>query len=197
MQREIPADIVLTVAYVGSRGHHLGRVTEVNTFQPQMADGERFFVPGPRVNPNWVGVNVIDTNGSSWYDSLQVNLEKRFRRGYQFQASYTYGDCEDDAPPLLRDVESGPSIVMDALDPDRDRGRCNSDIRHNFTLHYLLNLPFGKNATGTKKKWLAGWQLGGITSLRSGPPFTVENGFDRARTGKIGPFLTDRPNLVP
>jgi hypothetical protein len=197
VQRELPADLVLTVAYVGSRGHHLGRVTEINTFRPREVNGEPFFVPGPRVNPSWVGLNVIDTNGRSWYDSFQLNLEKRFSRGYQFQASYSYGDCEDDSPPLLRDVESAPSIVMDVDNPDRDRGRCNSDIEHNFTLHYTWELPFGRKASGLKKKWLAGWQLSGVTSLRSGSPFTVENGFDRARTGKIGPFLTDRPDLVP
>jgi hypothetical protein len=197
VQRELPADLVLTVAYVGSRGHHLGRVTEINTFQPREVNGEPFFVPGPRVNPSWVGLNVIDTNGSSWYDSFQLSLEKRFSRGYQFQASYSYGDCEDDSPPLLRDVESAPSIVMDANNPARDRGRCNSDIEHNFTLHYTWDLPFGRKASGLKRKWLAGWQLSGVTSLRSGSPFTVENGFDRARTGKIGPFLTDRPDLAP
>jgi hypothetical protein len=197
VQRELPVDLVLTVAYVGSRGHHLGRVTEINTFQPREVNGQPFFVPGPRVNPSWVGLNVIDTNGSSWYDSFQLKLEKRFSRGYQFQASYSYGDCEDDSPPLLRDVESAPSIVMDANNPDRDRGPCNSDIEHNFILHYTWDLPFGRKANGLKKKWLAGWQLSGVTSLRSGSPFTVENGFDRARTGKIGPFLTDRPDLAP
>ncbi|MEM7354995.1 MAG: TonB-dependent receptor [Acidobacteriota bacterium] len=197
VQRELPANMVLTVAYVGSRGRHLGRVTEINTFRPRDVGGEPFFVPGPRVNPNWVGLNVIDTNGSSWYDSLQVSLAKSFSDGYSFQASYTYGDCEDNAPPLLRDVDSAPSIVMDANNPDRDRGRCNSDIEHNFTLHYTWQLPFGRNATGAKKRWLDGWQISGVTSIRSGSPFTVENAFDRARTGKLGPFLTDRPDVNP
>ena len=197
VQRELNAHMVLTVGYVGSRGKHLGRVTEINTFRPQIVNGEPFFVPGPRVNPNWVGLNVIDTNGSSWYDSLQVNLEKSFSNGYSFQAAYTYGDCEDNAPPLLRDVDSAPSIVMDANDPDRDRGRCNSDIEHNFTLHYTWQLPFGRGATGGKKKWLDGWQISGVTTIRSGSPFTVENAFDRARTGKLGPFLTDRPDVNP
>ena len=80
------------------------------SLNPRQVNGENFFVPGPRVNPNWVGINLIDTNGKSWYDSLQVVLSKRFSRGYQFQVSYTYGDCVDNAPPLLRDVESAPNI---------------------------------------------------------------------------------------
>ncbi len=197
VQQELPANMVLTVGYVGSRGKHLGRVTEINTFRPQDIGGEPFFVPGPRVNPNWVGLNVIDTNGSSWYDSLQVSLEKRYSNGYQFQASYTYSDCEDNAPPLLRDVDSAPSIVMDATNPDRDLGPCNSDIEHNFTFHYTWDLPLGKNASGAKRALLAGWQLSGVITARSGAPFTVENAFDRARTGKIGPFLTDRPDVAP
>lgn len=195
-QHELTKNLVLTVGYVGTRGKHLGRVTEINTFRPQEVDGEPFFVPGPRVNPNWVGLNVIDTNGSSWYDSFQVNLEKRYANGYQLQASYTYGDCKDNAPPMLRDVDTAPSIVMDAANPDRDLGPCNSDLEHNFVLHYTWDLPIGKNASGAMKRFLDGWQISGVISLRSGTPFTVENAFDRARTGKIGPFLTDRPDAV-
>jgi len=196
LQHEIIPNGVITIGYVGSRGTNLGRVTEINTFRFKEVNGEKFFTPGPRVNPNWVGINLIDTNGSSWYDSLQLGFNKRFSQGYQFQASYTYGVCKDNAPPLLRDVESSSNIVMDALDPDRDKGSCNSDIRHNLVFNYSWNLPFGRGSDGAKKALLDGWQVTGITVLQSGTPFTVENGFDRARTGKLGPFLTDRPNLA-
>jgi hypothetical protein len=197
VQHEIVPDVVLMVGYVGSRGENLGRATEINTFRPRQVNGENFFVPGPRVNPNWVGINLIDTNGKSWYDSIQAVLSKRFSRGYQFQVSYTLGDCVDNSPPLLRDVESAPNIVMDATDPERDKGPCNWDIRHNLIFNYTWSLPLGKGSTGAKKALLDGWQISGITLIRSGQPFTVENAFDRARTGKIGPFLTDRPNLAP
>ncbi|GMR22372.1 MAG: TonB-dependent receptor [Acidobacteriota bacterium] len=196
LQHEIIPSGVLTVGYVGSRGKFLGRVTEINTFRFTEVNGEKFFTPGPRVNPNWVGINLIDTQGSSTYDSLQIGFNKRFSQGYQFQASYTYGVCEDNAPPLLRDVESSSNIVMDALDLDSDRGPCNSDIRHNLVFNYSWHLPFGKDSDGVAKALLDGWQVTGITLLQSGTPFTVENGFDRARTGKLGPFLTDRPNVA-
>ncbi|MFQ5777087.1 MAG: carboxypeptidase regulatory-like domain-containing protein [Terriglobia bacterium] len=197
LQHEILPDTVVTVGYVGSRGIHLGRATEINTFRFQLVNGEKFFTPGPRINPNWVGLNVIDTGGNSYYNSLQLGLNKRFSQGLQFQVSYTYSHSIDDSPPLLRDVESSASIVMDALDRRKDRGNSNFDIRHNLTFNYTYDLPLGRTATGTQRKLLNGWQVSGITTIKDGTPFTVENGFDRARTGKLGPFNTDRPNLAP
>ncbi|MFQ5740935.1 MAG: carboxypeptidase regulatory-like domain-containing protein [Acidobacteriota bacterium] len=206
IQREVVADMVFTIGYVGSRGYHLGRATEINTFQSQTINGQTAFPvpppptfgpPPPRVNPNWVGLNVIDTNGNSHYNSLQLGLNKRFSQGFQFQVSYTWSHSIDDSPPLLRDIENSGSIVMDALNRKRDRSDSDFDVRQNLTFNYTFDLPVGRNAVGAQRKLLHGWQLSGITTIKDGSPFTVENSFDRASTGKIGPFLTDRPNVAP
>ena len=205
IQHQVLPDLVVTLGYVGSRGIHLGRATEINTFPSRVVNGQKIFpVPPPppapspvRLNPNFASINLIDTGGNSHYNSLQLGVNKRFNRGLQFQVSYTWSRSIDDAPPLLRDVESSGSIVMDATDRKRDQGLSNFDIRHNLTFNYTYDLPFGAGARGAMGKLLAGWELSGITSITSGTPFTLENGFDRASTGKIGPFLTDRPNLRP
>lgn len=205
-QHEILPDTVVTVGYVGSRGTNLGRATELNTFTPSIINGQKMFpvphapgvAPSPsRINPNWAAVNLIDTGGNSYYNSLVLGLNKRFSHGLQFQASYTYGHSIDDAPPMLRDVESSANIVMDGFDRLRDRGNSNFDIRQNLTINYTYELPLGRNLQGAGAKFLQGWQVGGIISTKTGIPFTVETGFDRASAGKIGPFLTDRPNLAP
>ncbi len=40
--------------------------------------------------------------GNSWYHGLQVNVNKRFSRGFQIQAAYTYAHAIDDfSDPLV------------------------------------------------------------------------------------------------
>ncbi len=205
-QYELLPDTVITVGYIGSRGTNLGRATELNTFAPTTINGQIAFpvphnpslgLPSPaRVNPRWVSINHIDTGGNSYYNSLQVGLNKRYSNNFQFQLSYTYSHSIDDAPPLLRDVESSASIVMDVTDRIRDRGNSNFDIRQNLTFNYTYTIPYGGDKSGFKGNFLSGWEIAGITTIKDGTPFTVENGFDRASSGKIGPFLTDRPNLA-
>lgn len=208
IQHEILPDTVITVGYVGSRGTNLGRPTELNTFAPTTINGQIAFPvphspvcacvpPPPRVNPAWVSINQIDTGGNSYYNSLQISVNKRFSGNFQFQLSYTYSHSIDDAPPLLRDVESSASIVMDATDRQRDRGNSNFDIRQNLTFNYIYSIPYNGDTQSAKGKFLSGWEISSITTIKDGTPFTVENGFDRASSGKIGPFLTDRPNLAP
>ena len=76
------------------------------------------------------------------------------------------------------------------------------DIRHNAIINYVVELPFGpgrrwaSNASELPGVLIGGWELSGITTFASGPPFSVNIGFDRARqwtrTGGGG----QRPDLA-
>jgi len=89
------------------------------------------------------------------------------------------------------------SSARDLSDGDgersRDRGLSNFDLRQNWTSNFVFSLPFEPG-----NKLLSGWQISGIVTVTSGAPFTIENTFDRARTGiQSGVALADRPNLRP
>ncbi len=58
-------------------------------------------------------------------------------------------------------------------------------------------LPFGKNLQGAPRQILNGWEIGGIASLASGVPFSVENASGVSRNLAVGAGFADRPNLVP
>ncbi len=198
MEREVFSGAVASVAYVGNRGVHLAAPTEIN-FKARtiLDDGTAFFPPGPpiRVNPNYTAINLRDFGSDSHYHGLQVRFRKRYSRGFQVQASYTYSKTIDNSPPILRDLENSPTILFDWFQRNLDRSLSGFDVRNNFVLNFGYELPFGGSSSGAAQSLLEGWQVNGIVSLADGNPFTVQNSFDRTGTAAIGPFRHDRPDL--
>ena len=70
-----------------------------------------------------------------------------------------------------------------------DRGLSDYDRTHRLTLAYLWVIPGPRS--GWMRYALGGWCVGGITTVQSGTPFTVGNGYDRNGDG----LLQDRPDI--
>ena len=114
IDRQLPGNMSLTVAYAGSRGIHLIQTSEGNPTIPQgvISNGACVARPAgqgpsyslsdcwlgndPRINRAWGSDQLTDSGGDSWYNALQVLLNRRLTKGLQAQASYTYGRVIDD-----------------------------------------------------------------------------------------------------
>jgi TonB-dependent receptor-like protein len=199
LQRELTPNTLVTVGYVGSHGNHLTRSGEANPnpFSPTTG----FNPSGPRLNPNFGSILWIVTDAQSSYNSLQLGVEHRYSKGLFFQASYTFANSIDDASgPFLSDFLSEVGPVQNLFDRKGNRGFSAFDVRHNFVLNSLYELPFGPGKTfgagltGAAAHLAEGWQIGGILSLNSGFPFTVRQADNRSGNGAI--FFADRPNLL-
>jgi hypothetical protein len=115
------------------------------------------------------GIFAEDTVAKSNYNSLQALFEKRFSRGLQFQASYTWSKTLDNA-----------SSFEDALNPfnfNATYGLSKYDSRHRFVFNFVWDLPVPKYA-GFKGKLLDGWEVSGIESLQSGFPIRIQSQAD-------------------
>ncbi len=105
-------------------------------------------------------------DASDNYNALQAAIEKRFSKGYQFLAHYTWSKA------LTYDSD------YYAIDPRLNYGLSNSDRKHVFVLTSVIDLPFGKgktflgNASGFADRIIAGWSLASTTSWESGLPFS-------------------------
>jgi len=66
------------------------------------------------------------------------------------------------------------------------------DVPHNFVVSYIYALPAVSRYGFIGKQVLSGWQINGITTLRSGQPFNVTSGVDTNFDGTNN----DRPNVV-
>ena len=115
-------------------------------------------------NPDLLGGAFVSTNiGSTKYDSLQVELRRRYAQGLQFQTSYVYGK------QYVSDWETfrRPQFYL------RDAGT-PGDVTHQFKANVVYDLPFGQgrrfgsNANALLDRIIAGWQLGLSTRIQSG-----------------------------
>ena len=181
VDRQLPFDMGLTLAYGGSRGINLMQVKEGNPTVRQVLPDGRLFWAGtePRTNPNWDGITWITAGGNSWYNSLQVGLTKRMSKGLQLQSSYTWAKLIDETQGQLPADQTGTPV--DSTHRNLDRGPSEFDVAHNWRFNTIYRLPGLASSNSVFGKLLSGWWMSGILSLRTGFSFSPTLNSDRAR----------------
>jgi hypothetical protein len=112
--------------------------------------------------PQFTGVSYYSTDGLSWYDALNLKVEKRFAHGYTFQVSYTWSKFME-ATSLLNAGDAAPAKVIS-----------DQDYPHHFGVGVVWELPFGHgrkflpNLHRISDAILGGWELSGIYTGQSG-----------------------------
>ena len=198
IERLLPWQATLTVAYAGSRGSNIVRSGDLNAPIPAvLADGTRVFAPGsPRRNPAFGAISYRSPDGHSSYDALQLKFGRRLHDRLQFQASYTLGRTIDDTQGTVP-TESDGSVTQ-WMDPDlkgTDRGPADFDRRHNLTANFIWRIASLTGAPAVLRRPFGDWTVSGILALRSGNPFTVGIEGDYSRT--LARVSVHRPNLRP
>jgi hypothetical protein len=130
--------------------------------------GFTLHIPSGRANCNFSNDNSINTNAQSWYDGLQVSVQKRLSHGLLFQSSYTYSknldtpqgrifiDGEVPTPEAPKNFDKGPSVFNAA---------------NNWRFSLLYAFPT-RNSDGLVSKLVNGWSMQHIVSAQSGFAFT-------------------------
>lgn len=145
-------------------------------------------------NPSTGVVDLFGNFAKYRYDSLQVELRRRFSQGLYFQANYT----------LSKNITNGQGNTqaqfepnLDNNNPDLEYQRADTDQTHTFNFNGVYQLPFGKgraflNQGGIVDKVFGGFELSGIVQLGSGAPITFTDArgtLNRgARSGRQTPF---------
>ncbi|MGD1092833.1 MAG: TonB-dependent receptor [Bryobacteraceae bacterium] len=199
LQRALPSNMTLTVAYAGSKGIDLLRTLEANPILPETVNGQEYWPgTGTRVNPAWGFIGLNTSQGNSRYDSAEIELSKQLSSGLQFQLSYTrsraYGDTESQ---LGSDNTAVSPYNSNPLNYAQDRSVLTFNTPNNFRLNTIYYLPNVK-AKGFVGAIARGWWVSSLLTLQTGLPFTVVLNTNRSRSGIAGGAGgIDRPNLVP
>jgi hypothetical protein len=168
VQQALPAQFSLQLAYVGNRGVHIGVAQNIN-LPPALGlgtAGQPEFIAFKRS----AATTVYFLGYSSNYNSLQVQLNRRFANSLGSLTAFTWGkglgyQTGDDANLLFW------------LDQRHNYAPNDYDHRLNFEQSLIYELPFGPGkhwlSTGVASKALGGWSLGAIISVYSGLPFNV------------------------
>lgn len=175
---------VATVSYVGSRGTRLPGTLNINT-TATTSNANR---PLARLYGRTADTFVQDYMLSTFYNAMQARLERRFSRGGNLTASYTWSKSLDYTDAFT---------VSNNLNIDASRGPSSFDRTHNFVLSHVLPLPFGHDRRffreGIGAAVLGGWTLSGVFSARTGTPVDI-TGVNLAANRFQG--ITNRPNVV-
>ncbi len=220
VEHELPANFLASAQYLGSRGVRLFSRGAVNlctqpvTFNPVDGDCVRpldQYYPDPNYPDPFGSVDYKSDIGASTYHALGLSLERRFSQGLSFQSRYTWSHSINDGS-VGGGESNGPENVNCLA---CDKGPSVFDIRHNFVLNAVYELPFGPGKTflgngGAVGKIVGGWSLSSIGMWHTGHPLTVKMDLGGSISG--GPFdslaytyllpdgndSTDqRPDLVP
>jgi hypothetical protein len=199
-QRQLPLGTVLDVSYVGSESH---RLTTKADWNPRLPTGVL------RLYPNFGTTEIRTSQGNSSYDALQARVDRRFARGFQLAAAYSWSkfiDSTSDAADIETQSPGSNRTSIPVMQGGLklDRGVSDFDRPHRLTIVYLWAVP-GPRAVWWKYA-LGGWSIAGVTTFQSGTPFTVANGSDRNNDvtpadrpdiGNPGAPLNSRANIAP
>ena len=127
----------------------------------------RFILSG-RNNCNFGNDNAVQTTSASWYNGLQLSLQKRLSHGLEFQSAYTYSKNLD--LPQGRLFIDG-EVATPQADRYVDRGRSVYNATHNWRFNTLYTFPT-RNFQGFASKLVNGWSMQSIIALQSGFAFS-------------------------
>lgn len=147
-------------------------------------------------NPDFTVVRVTRNAAQSNYHALQLQYGRRFSRGLQALASYTFSrsidNASSDSLPRLRVVTN--TTATDSDGANADMAPSDFDVRHSFTLAVTYNFP--KPRVGSVgRRVLRNWSLDAIARARTATPVNVV-----VRSDVVGEDLIvelQRPDLIP
>ena len=208
VDRQLPWNMALNVAYGGSRGIHLMALTEGNPTIPTFLNGQPVWtLTSPRLNStapnnqNWVSYQMSGSVADSVYNSLQAQIQKRLSKGLTVQASFTWSKSIDDGNGQAGG-ETNASNLYPAYPQNLryNRGPSVFDNTDNFRLNATYQLPAFHGERGFLGTTLSGWGVRGILTDQSAYPITPQLGINRSLSGSMVPAGStssiDTPNLV-
>jgi hypothetical protein len=145
-------------------------------------------------NPNIGQIELFTNAGSYNYNSLQLELRRRFSDGLYFQANYTFSKNLTDTVGTSQQLFE-PYLLNER--PELDKQRADFDQTHVFNFNGIYQLPFGKgrmflNQGGLIDKIFGGFELSGLLQTSTGSPITfidTRGTLNRgARSGRQTPF---------
>ncbi len=155
LQYQMPFDIVASVGYEGNQSRHLIRLVNQNFLYDTNPNISAAFFATPDVNAS--------------YNGLNVRAERRFANNFQITANYRFSKSIDSLS------NEGPGAVTNQtypIDLSTEKGPSDYDVRHNFNLSGLYELPFFRNQKTLAGKLLGGFEINGIVTRHTGFPWT-------------------------
>jgi hypothetical protein len=218
VQHAFANDYVVEVRYVGTRGIHLPTQIRLNadslvtptlnlptyftapsqaTLDALPTDLNTIFNSGDGLVPAYdnAGFNgnylfSSQPAGTSSYNALDVQVTRRFSKGLQFVAAYTWSHLIDDSTADFFSTVLTPRRPESFQDLAADRSNSALNHTHRFTFTLIYDEPFFKNSNWLLKNSLGNWEIAPIYTYQSPEYTTVQSGVDANLNGDSAPDRT-------
>ena len=180
LQYQLTQNDTFQTAYVGNTVRHLGVYTNPNSPSEILPPGlNQYNYSSYPDFPNTFTYTSFAAN--SYYNSLQLNYERRFSKGLSVLANFTWSKCRTDAIDVLNstNLTSFRAPLLPGFGIQGDYGLCDFDVPKVFHLSGVYDLPVGhgrqflSNSRGFVDAVLGGWSTNWILTLQDGQPGTV------------------------
>lgn len=190
IERQVGQSVAVHLAYVGNQSYHQATTVDQNP-------GHYFGPTDPNnglraTYPNFSGVIQVQDGATASYNSAQAGVEKRFSHNFQFQSNFTWSrtfDVGGSGDPTFE------SSVSDPYNIRHDYGPSSLNYPFVWVSNGIYNAPSLSGRNALLRQVFGGWQLSGIFTAMSGPPFTINGG-----NGNNNSYFNegqDRADLVP
>jgi hypothetical protein len=186
VERQLSNSMVFTASGIFSRGVNLYGTTDINLPAPSgsytytidnlagapVGTYTTQTYTGARPNPNF-GAILQETNGvSSWYDALVLSLNKRFGKGFQASANYTWSHEIDDGQGAATNAIFGFSdgTWLNNGNYTGEKGSGLLDQRQRAVFSFVWSPKFTNSNRFFARYFINNWQLSSITTIQSGRP---------------------------
>jgi hypothetical protein len=191
LEQSFGKDWAMHLAFVGAESYHQATTVDQNP-------GQYFGTPtnpnnGTRTTyPNFGSIIQVQDGATSHYQALQAGLEKRLSHGIQFHTNFTWSrdtDVGGSGDPQFESSISDPYSIR------HDYGLSSLNYPIISVTSFVYQLPKLQNSNVVLKNIFGGWELSGLYTAMSGPPFTMNGG-----AGNNNSFFNeyqDRADYVP
>jgi hypothetical protein len=185
VQHKLTEELILDVAYVGSRSTDLVRQLQINavpfgaTFLPQNQDPTLVpsAIPGNSALPNdllrpfpgYGTIRMYDYSGYGDYKALQTSVTRRFDRGLMLSGFWVWSKAQ-----AISNTDQSASVPNLSKEETRrlDYGLVDYDRTHNFTVNAIYQTPVATSRRGLGLL-VNDWQFSGVYRWTSGRPYAI------------------------
>ncbi|MBN2431024.1 MAG: carboxypeptidase regulatory-like domain-containing protein [Acidobacteria bacterium] len=223
IQHELAPGNIVTAAYAGSSGVHLLIRANPNQMPPpseevvdELIDNGYVSSGGAYLpwfvsyysaqNTQWNRLNLVNSDGHSRWDALQLSFDRRFHSGLQLHFNYTWAKGFDNGSDAVYTYNGSNPFTSNWYNRNYDKGFAAFDVRHTFNASFIWELPFGPgrrldaDMDGVLGYILdhiiGGWQANGIVQANTGYPLDYKVPIDTLGTGYTNDRGPCRPDVA-
>jgi len=169
LEHEFASSWAGRVTYAGNQTHHISWFFQDLNIPAKQTPNKS--IQDQRPYQPWGQFYSTRSGASENFEQLQLEATKRMSHGFTFQAEYAWTRSLDN-------VEASYGLQNPNY-PGLEYGNSSGIARHTLAFNYLWEIPFGRgrqfgaNINRVMDAVLGGWQISGITTYRTGSPFSV------------------------